>query len=1089
MQIASWIGTRCFRSIPHTCVDTRRSASLDVSRPSARDGDSIRWRPAASQTDPLRQQPGPASVQEAPSDCCVRALTPTRCWYTWRMLTVGLSSRCLTCRKRKTRCDGEKPTCSTCGKNGHQCLGYPDSPDKTRQDSISVKTEPGKTANEAAMDPEDDSMGVEKEEGASAKVHQGVVRKRKPSGTQRSDSISTSSGPTPRTRKGSTEWEGESLNSKTPGGISAKRYSSHRTLSFSEDGRSSNNRSPTPHHHETHKVPYFRYFGPTAIVPGLKQMVVNVGSYNRRRSSRGSLSGTSPLSLFSHRSAPSHADTVLEPLDDLPVYDPNDHAPVPPLITSLVEIFFQHLGCIHPFLRKEKIIRLVKEKKVESILVDAICALAARFANFDKLPGAVDGSKSEYGHVFAQRAKAATVDTFPCPTVGAVQASLLLAYEAFGANQDSALWMYLGLAIRMAFDLGLQKKEGVMYQGEKDPWYTGSWNRPSTDEADDSSPVADDQKLGPKEQQEIVQERIDTAWAVYILDRFISTGTGRTVTVRDDEFELPIPQPFVDSSTGLPAPYPVLAHIIQLYGRVSDVLNRLRKVSDLTDDKIATLAKIERELNGVHQKQDPRLQFNPLHFTKYVKNGQGPVFLLLHVWFHACIIILHQPLLTPFGSRKHQLTPGSRVVAMSSAKTLADILELAEVIDPSSYRSSPFTSQPMYIAACAFLTELAAQSSQPVSRTVSPAPGRQNGGSHPNGANGKSATAAEESSKHSLLAERANESYQRCYKSLQQIQDCWGGVKYILNALDHRSKGIWDCETYTAEEYASTKLPRRFGSLGMPASPQPHTDLMAWSLTGTTNSPNSTLTRLYHNKTAGPPQSNQLPPIHPPAPPVAAATPPGNWRFDPVRQSIPESTAPLSPAFPQPVLSAIRDSVDPSRGSRMSPSPQTSTAPGARGSTKFETLSSNEVGHGTPGNENRLQLLSGVASGNLVLPSIHQQPFTPPSNYESSILQGASPSSSLADPNTSRHQGINAVVDMSNAYGHEFAQNGMWSGSFSSMGGNGSIADSIMVEQVDLGSMHFPNDMFGPWDLFPGASLGDVFGPGELEDPADHAQV
>jgi hypothetical protein len=37
-----------------------------------------------------------------------------------------LSNRCRTCRKRKTRCDGKKPLCSTCTENGHECLGYAD---------------------------------------------------------------------------------------------------------------------------------------------------------------------------------------------------------------------------------------------------------------------------------------------------------------------------------------------------------------------------------------------------------------------------------------------------------------------------------------------------------------------------------------------------------------------------------------------------------------------------------------------------------------------------------------------------------------------------------------------------------------------------------------------------------------------------------------------------------------------------------------------------------------------------------------------------------------------------------------------------
>lgn len=922
----------------------------------------------------------------------------------------------------------------------------------------------------------------------------GRQREHAPLALARSDSTSTTSGaPAWRSRKESNDWEKDSPSSQTPGS-SGKRVPSQRTVSFSEDGRSSSKSSPVQHHNETHKVPYFRYFGPTAIVPGLKQMVVNVQQhYSRRRSRGGSMSTVSPFSFSSgHHSVPSHAETVLEPLDDLPVYDPNDGAPVSPMIVDLVKTFFLHLGCSHPFLHEEKILRLVKEKKVESILVDAMCALASRFATPDTLPGVGEGSRSEYGNFFAQRAKAATVDTFPCPSVGSVQAYLLMAYEGFGANQDSALWMYLGLAIRMALDMGLQRTEGVQYLGDKDPWYTRSWNGAGADEEDAGSPGIEDKKLDTKEQQEIVQERTETAWAVYILDRVISTGTGRTVTVRDDEFELPIPEPRIDPTTGLPAPYPIFTHIIQLYGRVSDVLNKIRRVEDLTADKLASLAKIECELTGLHQKQDPRLHFNPLHFQNYVKKGQGTLFILLHVWFHACIIIIHQPLLTPFGSRRHQLTPTSRELAMSSAKTIADILAFAEVIDPMAYIGSPFTSQPMYIAACAFLTESAANTSQPVSRTVSPAPGRPPGGPLSNGHNGKmhSEKTSEKTSKHSLLADAANQNYQRCYKSLQQLHDYWGGVKYILNALDHRSKGLWDCETYTPEEYASIKLPRRpalpsFSGRDSSSSPQQNVRPIVLSLTGTTNSPKSSIGLLFPNKNTGPSQGTNVPPP-PLAAPASAPTPPGNMIFDPVRQSLPESNPPFSPSFPQPNVSAVRYSMDPSNANRM---PSSLPASIATGSRSAPNLPHGDVGHGTTATETRLQILSGLASNNSILPSLHSQPYTPTSTYEPSILQAPSPSSSLADPNTSQqraHQLNPATpVDMIGSYGHDFAQSGLASASYS----YGAIDNAIMVQQIDLGSMALPDDMVGPWDLFPSGNFVDLFDPSNLGDAGNQGQM
>lgn len=1026
-------------------------------------------------------------------------------WFPWKskstfnhLLIFHAPHRCLTCRRRKTRCDGEKPTCKTCDRNGHQCLGYPGQADRTKPEPTTSPVKPerrgGPTDFSAELEEDDTDHDGDEHGHRHSKAQNRASQQpqmAKECGDSRSDRRRSSiSSVTTATKLGKDSVEREDpANTQTPG-ISAKRLSLQRTVSYSEDSRSSSNRSPVQHHRESHRVPYFRYFGPTAIVPGYKQMVVNVQHYHRRHSRGGSMSAASPGSMLSyHSSLPSLAETVLDAPDDIPVYDPNDTAPVHPVTTSLIKTFFLHLGCSYPFLREEKIIRLLKEKRLDAILVDAMCALAARFSNIDALATDGGGSKSDYGNAFSQRARAATVDTFPCPTVGAVQAFLLLAYEGFGANQDSTLWMYLGLAIRMAFDLGLQRNEGVQYQGDKDPWYTRSWNPTGGDEEDVSTVVGEGEPLNPEEQQEIVQERIDTAWAVYVLDRIVSSGTGRPVTVRDEEFELPIPEAMTDPTSGWPLPYPAFIQIIQFYGRVSDVLNKIKRVQDLTEDKMSILAKIEHDLTKLYHKQDPQLHFNPLHFQNFVKNGQGTTFILLHVWFHALIILLHQPLLTYFGSREPQLTPHSRELAMSSAKTIADILALAELIDPKSYIGNPFTSQPIYIAACAFLTESAAIVSQPVSRNATPP--TANGSTKarfPRIVPGKTPSGGEaKSSKHSLLTDAANQNYQRCYKSLQQLNLYWGGANYILVVLEHRSKGKWDCETYTAEEYESTRLPRRPAALGRftgldnPSSPQPSIPPIAWSLTGTTNSPNSSLTLLYQNMNAGSQPAQVHPPAPPPPPPpvpMSAPTHPGIMIYDPIRQSLPESTNAFPTNIPQPNVSAIRFSA--TNPNRMSSSFSANLTPGSRGGL------TPDVGPGTPGSEARLHVLSGLASNTHVLPPL-SSPFTPSSNYESSGLPGASPSSSLADPpaSSSHHQHprtSQSSADVAGPYAHEFAPSGFTSGAYSYIGGGcGPITDAITVEEINIGSLGLPNDMMPPWDFFPSdfSGLFDAHNLGE----------
>ncbi|TLD23753.1 hypothetical protein PspLS_06551 [Pyricularia sp. CBS 133598] len=802
-----------------------------------------------------------------------------------------INAACHTCRRRKTRCDGTRPTCSTCTKNGHPCRGYDDIPDRKRDTAPSsgAKREYSGGPDDGGDEDEDEEDGM-------------------------------------------------------PEDCDAQRITHSVTTSTRQSDPSSVDSSSNREHDESNRVPYFRYFGPTAIVPGFKQMVVNVPY--PRRSRGGSFSASSPTETRSQASYGTlhQEDLVLENPEDLPIYDPNDPGPTDPTIVRLIDTFFTHLGCNYPFLRREKFLKMVSEKRVEPILLDAILALAARFhKNKD--------DREAMGHFYAQRAKMATVDPFPCPTVGAVQAYLLLAYESFGQDQDSALWAYLQLAIGMSIDIGLPRKDGVKYQGEKDPWYTLACipKYEETEQGQDKQGNGED-TLSPEEQTEVEQERINTFWAVFVLDRVISSGTGRPVRFKDQDFEIPLPEPSLISDKGWPAPFPDFIRIVHLYGRVSDVLNNVRSPKELAGESIQdNLSSLVQELTLLHQKLDTRLHFNAVNFQEYTRAGQGTTFILLHLWFHTLIIILHQPAVI-FGAvgQIDDLLPHGREVAISSARSIADILSFAELIDSRSVIGNPFTSQPMYIAACAFLMQSGAAQSSAPSQTDAEPSGRTNGFAF---------TAKEEAKQpSSLLAFGANQNYQRCYKSLQQLQSYWGGVRYILTALDQKSKGIWDCETYTLEEYALTKkMPgRRSSSLGrlpgefeIPSTPNVP-PMVGFSLTGTTNSLNSSLTWVYQNQanTAMSLQSlqqmrhcpassahqqdiptgaamttnsepsydsaNELPTV--PAP----LTPPGNLAYDTLRNEPPQAI--YTSAYPQAPVSAMRFS--PVSATNVSPKPR-----------------------------------------------------------------------------------------------------------------------------------------------------------------------
>lgn len=596
--------------------------------------------------------------------------------------------------------------------------------------------------------------------------------------------------------------------------------------------------------------------------------------------------------------------------------------------------------------------RDLEEKQVDAILVDAVCALSARFSTHPWLTGNGEQQKGndsdttkvqapEYGQAFAQRAKSAIPDAFPCPSVAVVQAALLLAYDEFGASRDSGLWMYLGIAIRMAQDLGMQTLQGLKYEGRDGP------NPKSLKSDADARSIhtpssATSNNLEEQEQRAAERERVDTFWSVFFLDRVISSGTGRPVTLRDRDIEISFPSlDEVDLVSGWPSPFPALIRIIHLYGRVTDLINRIRDTSDISEDLQKQLASLEDRLTLIYQNLSPKLHFNAVNFQQYVKYNQGTNFLLLHCWFHVLIVLLHQPtLLKPFEGSPQSLSTNSRELSMSSAKTIADILAFTDLIDAKSGMGNPFTSQPIYIAACAFLNETAihSASSQPHSRPSTP--GIKGDGEVKEATSNRAADREQkQAAKHTLLASAANQNYQRCYRALKALETYWAGVKYIMTVLDQKSKGVAEPLLYTREEMESAlEAPRpepSFTSPGwrrklswgtyltaqspsedvakifrkgartptIPGSPMINTSqAIGWSLTGTMNSPSTNVAVMYssdNNTNIRDPKGSSTRPIVPAnsQPSIASLMSDPPVKFESTPQPLPSPSSASIPHF------------------------------------------------------------------------------------------------------------------------------------------------------------------------------------------------
>ncbi|KAL4774587.1 fungal-specific transcription factor domain-containing protein [Aspergillus nidulans var. acristatus] len=739
-----------------------------------------------------------------------------------------VNAACLTCRKRKTRCSGEQPVCRTCVDYNHKCLGYSES-SHVRAQSDTAPCTPT-TASQATPVESTASRGLLKTENQPLKS---LRRNTQTTGEDSFDNSSERSEPLKIERRSpledpfrrtANENVAKENDQQAAGESPESSILAHYSLFSDRTSGSSSGR--------TH-VPYFRYFGPTAIVPGFKQMVNTLSKYGvhgkvmhhyHRVNSISPLRSPKHLNNSVNRVNPMADSAHNRDANTIPFYDRDDTLPVGNLVTHLCELFFIHLGCSFPFLRRDRFLRDLKEKKIDTMLVDSVCALAARFSPhpllsppqappIDASEPQLDTKKSDRGQPFANRAMSALVDSLAFPTLSVVQACLLLAYEEFGSNRDSGLWMYLGISIRMAQDLGMQKLQGLDYSYGRSgvtpsAVMTGQASKLREDEYDEpqsgSGSIKEPQEGGDRRAWE--RERVDTFWSIFFLDRVISSGTGRPVTLRDEDIELRFPlQSESQLPNGWPSPFPPLIRIIHLYGRVTDLINGMQDANHITPDTLKRLAGMESDLTGIYQRLSPKLHFNAANFQAYVKAKEGTNFILLHFWFHTVIVLLHQPtLLNSFGGTMQHLYPNSRELSMSSAKTIADILAFSELVDGKSFIGNPFTSQPMYIAACAFLMESAYYSS-PSSRSASPSHqpllANQTSGFF---MDSSGSSERKPTTKYSLLASAAWENYQRCYKALKALENYWEGTKYILTVLDQKAKGIVDPLLYTEEEMEGT---------------------------------------------------------------------------------------------------------------------------------------------------------------------------------------------------------------------------------------------------------------------------------------------
>ncbi|OCF32313.1 hypothetical protein I316_05981 [Kwoniella heveanensis BCC8398] len=281
--------------------------------------------------------------------------------------------------------------------------------------------------------------------------------------------------------------------------------------------------APTSGEDKVVKLTWWRPHGQTAIVPGLQRIILKV-----RVQAPGTISQAStPISP-----GVKMVDDVIGP----------DRVPHPAIMKHLLHVFMEHFGCQFPFLDKHALESAIDSRTGSTFLLVCIAAVAARFSSHPLI--ALKHLKPfEYGNNFYKVAKELLGSMLSVPSRETVIGLVLLGHMGLAIDSEAEEWMFTGMAVRMAIDLGLHL----------DP--------------------PEDAQIPPSERR---LNRL-VFWSVVLLDFALAFGTGRQPTLRVEEITQLLPTEEDVAPASIMNPFPFAAKQMLAYGQLITVLNSGRQ--------------------------------------------------------------------------------------------------------------------------------------------------------------------------------------------------------------------------------------------------------------------------------------------------------------------------------------------------------------------------------------------------------------------------------------------------------------------------------------------------------------------------------
>ncbi|KAF9968043.1 hypothetical protein BGZ70_007055 [Mortierella alpina] len=339
------------------------------------------------------------------------------------------------------------------------------------------------------------------------------------------------------------------------------------------------------------------------------------------------------------------------------------HMPLPPrdLADHLIDCYFTFIHPYMPVLHKPTFMRQYRNPdphmRPPGVLLNAMFAIASRYSTHPEIVGT---DPESFGDEYFDRAKRLIDYEYELPRQSSIQALLLMViYRFTSAKSGGRIWVMLGMAIRMAQDMGMHRS-------------SARWHLP------------------PLETE--LRKRL--WWACYVMDRWSSCCMGRPLGIDDIDCDVDYPSVVeedwadADGKAGSPDEdnekhkeelsfaLRYFVENIKLAQIVGQILQRVYSATTRSHGPgqvMSTVAELDTKLTKwlldlpADLKYDHKVE--PSKLNRWVA--------AIHCSYYTILIVLHRPFMVPSALTKSKLSESipSLNICVSAANSVTHLIE------------------------------------------------------------------------------------------------------------------------------------------------------------------------------------------------------------------------------------------------------------------------------------------------------------------------------------------------------------------------------------------------------------------------------